>query len=381
MLNMLPQPMRRSCLSRSFPPSLLILVGLFAPGARAGSKPGTSPVQKYTVTSLGVLDNAGSSAVVRQVNANNEIVGGFRDGKKQKASSAFLLSATGFDEIADGEPADFSASYGINDTGQIAGAVNEGDALLPFVSTKHTNFMLLPLLPGDTSGAAYAINAKGESVGFTSGPGGVHATRWTKKGDVQALPGLPGVVSAKALSINAQGDSVGYAGEGTTLPVLWSAKGGGALQLQVLSTYVSSQVDCISDSGDAVGSATAYDMTQVRMRAVLWPAGSTTPMDLGALPGGSTSRARAVSADQTVVGTSDSSIGNHAFVWTSGTGMQDLNGLSTDPSYVLIDAMSVTKQGVILAIGISKSDFPPGDTKDVEEHELPRHILLLTPAK
>ena len=59
--------------------------------------------------------------------------------------------------------------------------------------------------------------------------------------------------------------------------------------------------------------------------------------------------------------------------------MRDLNSLSTNPAIILVDALSINKQGAILAIGISTSDLPSGDSKDVEEHELPRQIVLLTP--
>lgn len=236
------------------------------------------------------------------------------------------------------------------------------------------------MLDQDTSGTAFGINDKGESVGFSSGAGGVRAAWWSRAGEVTGLPGLQGMQSTKAIDINSKGDVVGYAGEGQLVAVLWPAKGN-VLALDTLGTYTSSQADSINDKGDVVGSATAYDKSTVRMRAVLWPAGSASPRDLGVLPGGNTSRARDIDSNEVVVGTSDSSLGNHAFLWTPGTGMTDLNSLSLDPTLVLVDAMSIDKNGVILAIGISKSDYPAGDLQDIEEHELPRHIVLLTPTK
>jgi probable HAF family extracellular repeat protein len=104
------------------------------------------------------------------------------------------------------------------------------------------------------------------------------------------------------------------------------------------------------------------------------------PQDLGALPGGSNSRARDIDSSDVVVGTSDIANGNRAFIWSSDTGIQDLNQYSSDPSIVLIDALSINKKGEILALGIYKSDFPTDDG-DSEEHELPRQIVLLTPQK
>jgi len=69
-------------------------------------------------------------------------------------------------------------------------------------------------------------------------------------------------------------------------------------------------------------------------------------------------------------------------------GMLDLNTLSTNPALILVDALSIDKNGVILAIGIDVKDAPPMQamgtmvaTQHVEERELPRHIVLLTPVK
>jgi len=344
---------------------------------RANSAPKLAA--QFGVVTLGTLNNPGSSAVVRRVNSLGEAVGGFKNGNRRQSSAAFIISlAGGLDEITDQQNTDFSALYGINDTGEVAGAINGPTSILPFRAIRHTNFADLPLLNQDTGGAAYGINEKGEVVGFSSGTDGVRAVWWTRKGDVTALPSLSGFTTTKAVAINKEGDIVGYAGEANKVAVLWPNKGS-IISLDNLLTYTSSQAESISDSGDIVGYATAFDEKAVRLRAVLWPVGSNTPRDLGTLPGGSTSRARDVDTNGVVVGTSDSNVGNRAFIWTAETGIRDLNSLSTNPAIILIDALSINKQGTILAIGISTSDLPSGDSKDVEEHELPRQIVLLTP--
>lgn len=68
--------------------------------------------------------------------------------------------------------------------------------------------------------------------------------------------------------------------------------------------------------------------------------------------------------------------------------MLDLNTLLTNSSLILVDALSINSQGVILATGIDVNDAPPmhamgtmAATSHVEERELPRHIVLLTPVK
>lgn len=355
---------------------------VFSPAATAAE-----PAAHYQPVPLGVINNAGSSTVLHRVNVHNEVVGAYRGGKAKQVLTAFLLSSSNFDPIADMQATDSSVSYGINDSGEIAGVFNGPVSQMPFRSVRHTGFQALPLLAGDVAGAAYGINNQGESVGFSSGPNGAHAAWWTRKGTVNQLPGLPDSEVAKAVAINNKGDIVGNAGEGNLTAVLWPDKGS-AIPLQTLASYTSSRAESINDKGDVVGSATAYDDVTARIRAVLWPAGRTAPQDLGVLPGGGTSRARDIDNNGIAVGTSESDEGNRAFVWSAKTGMMDLNTLSTDPTLVLVDALSVNANGAILAIGINVADAPPMHamhtmvaTSHTEERELPRHIVLLTPVK
>ena len=354
---------------------IFLMTMLFAPCAEAAQGIASS----YVVNTLGTIHNPGSSAVVRRVNSLGEAVGGYKNGKKTSASDAFIVSATaGFDHITDEEITDFSVLYGINEGGEVAGAINGPTSMLPFRAVRHTAFQLLTLLNQDTNGAAYGINDKGESVGFSGGTTGTSAVWWTKKGDVSELPHLQGFAPTKAVHINTKGDIVGYAGDATKTAVLWPSKGN-ILALDTLFSYTSSQAESLNDAGDVVGSATAFDNTAVRMRAVLWTAGSSIPLDLGALPGGSNSRARDVDANGVVVGTSDIPNGNRAFIWSQATGIKDLNSLTNNPAIVLIDALSINKKGEILALGIDKSDFSTDGEN--EEHELPRRIVLLSPSK
>jgi len=74
--------------------------------------------------------------------------------------------------------------------------------------------------------------------------------------------------------------------------------------------------------------------------------------ELGVLPGGSSSRALAVSDLGEVVGSSTSASGDHAFVWTRQTGIIDLNGAdSINLGVVLIEAHAINDKGEILAMG------------------------------
>ena len=73
-----------------------------------------------------------------------------------------------------------------------------------------------------------------------------------------------------------------------------------------------------------------------RTRGLIWAAGDRAPADLGALPGGSDSRARDISPDGRVVGVAASGGGDRTFVWTAATGMVNLNTLVAAGGLVLL---------------------------------------------
>ena len=87
------------------------------------------------------------------------------------------------------------------------------------------------------------------------------------------------------------------------------------------------------------------------MRAFIWTNGSGM-QELGVLPGGSSSRALAVSDLGQVVGSSTSASGDHAFVWTRQTGITDLNGTdSMNLGVVFVEAHAINYKGEILVMG------------------------------
>jgi probable HAF family extracellular repeat protein len=327
---------------------------------------------------LAILDNPGSTTIVRQVNSLGEAVGSYKNKNAHKTAASFILSTSSIDDVTDNQQTDYSELSGINDGGEVAGAINSGSTLLPFRSVRDTGFQDLDLLPGDTGGVALAINENGEAAGYSSGGSGVRAVWWTRKGTVQELVSLPNDNTARALHINKFGDVVGTSGEIVKRAVLWPTKGT-PIQLETPQGFTDCEAVSISDRAEIAGFATAY-VPVVQSHAVVWQPGGHPLTDLGALPGGLTSRARDVADTGEVVGTSSTSNGNRAFLWSATRGMLDLNTLVSDPALILIDAVSINKKGVILAIGIDASAIPPGQSSDVEEHELPRRIVLLIPA-
>ena len=293
----------------------------------------------YVATELAVLTEP---SVVRVVNGSTEVVGGARFGKGR--IQGFLLDGRVVPvgsifgtEVAQNSPfqsrapalpiegfpdTDYSTAFDINDFGDIAGAANTATGLRAFRSRRNTAYIELAPLSGDTNSAAFGINLSGQVVGYSSGPNGARAVIWNPGGIVQPLPPLSGTNGSEALAINDRGDVVGV----SKMPsgpraTLWVAPRTTARDLGTLPGHGVSEALSISESGDVVGSSGNLQ----QRRAVLWAQGGAI-RNLGTLPGGASSQALGIREGE-VVGTSETSNGGHAFLWTQAAGMQDLNSL------------------------------------------------------
>ena len=192
---------------------------------------------------------------------------------------------------------------GANSRGQIVGwaetAVQDVTCVppqqlqfLPVVyGQKPNEINALPLVPGDTSGAATAINEQGQIVGISGSCDQAvgrytakHAVLWDKKGNVTDLGNLGAQLWDTPTNINQRGDVVGFA---ATSP---------------------SDVD-----GDF-------------LEAFIWTK-ENGMQPLGFLPGDVHSEAYGINEKRQVVGLSCDANGNcRAFIWENGT-MTDLNAL------------------------------------------------------
>src|SRR6266487_4289823 len=155
----------------------------------------------------------------------------------------------------------------------------------------------LPLIPGDSSGAATAINDNGQIVGIS----GIcdqavgrhtakHAVLW-ENGKVTDLGTFPAAWWNTPTAINQHGDVVGFAGdpafvEGDILHAFIWTKDNGIKDLKPLRGRVPQHVDSeaygINEAGQVVG--VSCDADQVDCRAVVWDHG-VYPTDLNDLKG------------------------------------------------------------------------------------------------
>src|SRR6266550_9059136 len=157
----------------------------------------------------------------------------------------------------------------------------------------------LPLIPGDTSGAATAINDNGQIVGIS----GIcdqavgrhtakHAVLWENGTVTDIYPDASAPWWNTPTAINQHGDVVGFAGdpafvEGEVLLAFIWTKDNGIKVLKPLRGRVPEHVDSeaygINEARQVVG--VSCDAEQVDCRAVIWNHG-VYPTDLNDLKGG-----------------------------------------------------------------------------------------------
>src|SRR5213079_2108062 len=154
----------------------------------------------------------------------------------------------------------------------------------------------LPLIPGDSSGAATAIHDNGQIVGIS----GIcdqavgrhtakHAVLWENGTVTDICPDAPAPWWNTPTAINQRGDIVGFAGDprsvdGNFLHAFIWTKEDGIRQLKPLKhrtpEHVDSEAYGINEARQVVG--VSCDANQVDCRAVIWDHGNT-PTDLNDL--------------------------------------------------------------------------------------------------
>src|SRR5947207_2577687 len=154
----------------------------------------------------------------------------------------------------------------------------------------------LPLIPGDTSGAATAINDNGQIVGIS----GIcdqavgrhtakHAVLWQNGTVTDIYPNEPAPWWNTPTAINQRGDVVGFAGdpafvEGDVVHAFMWTREDGIRNLKPLPhrtpQHVDSEAYGINEARQVVG--VSCDADQIDCRAVIWDHGNT-PTDLNDL--------------------------------------------------------------------------------------------------
>ena len=99
------------------------------------------------------------------------------------------------------------------------------------------------------------------------------------------------------------------------------------------------------------------------------------------LPGGNSSRALGINDMGVVVGSSTSSSGDRAFIWTKETGMRDLNSAaSMTLGVVFVEAHAINNAGQILVMGSPMHESHSSGEAAPQCAPAPPSSFLLTPA-
>jgi len=242
---------------------------------------------------------------------------------------------------------EYSSAFAINDAGQVAGASNTGNAIVPFIWKPTGGLQRIPLLRGDKCGQGLGINKYGHVAGYSSGPNGARAFLWIPKTGVRNLGSLPGGSYSRARAVNDSDEVVGTSGSPAgDRAVLWTTTGN-VRDLGTLPGDASSEAVAINTAGDVVG----YSVGPGGLRAFLWTEANGM-QDLGVLSGDTSSRALDINDSGYVVGSSGSLSADHAFIWTKQSGMSDLNSAASAAlGVVFVEAQAINSTGEILVMG------------------------------
>jgi probable HAF family extracellular repeat protein len=244
-----------------------------------------------------------------------------------------------------------SSNYSITDLGALGGAISQANAInstgqvvgqAQIASGSYHPFLYsgglmtdLGVAPGFTDGSARAVNAAGQ-VAVSEGVGGNingHAFLWQSGsgaidlGNLGSSPTIPLAINNATAAHSVQ--VVGGGGHA------WIWQSGVLTDLNTLispnSGWVLTEADGINDSQQIIGQG----IINGHYHAYSWQIGSGVPTDLGTLPGGTSSGAKAINKAGQVAGWSTTPLaptGYHAFLWTSPGPMADLGTLATESS-------------------------------------------------
>lgn len=263
----------------------------------------------YSVTDLGTLGGGSSNAY--GINSSGQVAGAAHTSGGQYHAVRWTGATPEDLGTAGGSE---SYGYGINDAGQVAGYARFDLGYPGAVRWTDTTAEVIGINPGSII-QGFAINASGQVAGIFQGPGvfgSFHATLWTEATPTDLHRGFG---TSYAFGINAYGEVVGFYNGGPA--VRWTS----TTQTVLASLGGSAWAYGINDSGQVVGSSQVSGPT---VHAVLW--NGITPTDLGTL--GNDSRAFAINALGDVVGMSQTlnNASYDAFLYTGGI-MYNLNSL------------------------------------------------------
>lgn len=245
---------------------------------------------------------------------------------------------------------DLSEAVAVAPNGDAAGRSKtpHGQHVVLWRDGRHIDLGPPPPLPhtDDPNAIVSALNDADEVVGITETEffGHITAQRAFRSVGRRLVPLTPPGTQSEAVAVNASGEIAGSytLPDGSTHACLW--RNGELIDLGTLPGTTSSRAVAIDDGGDVAG--TSWDHGHAHEHAFLWSGGTMTA--LGTL-GGDQSGAAAIDGAGRVVGMSTTASGaTHAFLWQQGV-MTDLGALGGGQSR----AAAIGEDGVV--VGTSRT--------------------------
>jgi len=332
--------------------------------------------QRYKITDLGTIQGSTYNWATG-VNNLGHVVGcaGCSD---LNTPAFFWTPQNGMQALPSLPSGGATYAYAINDSDQVAGLSyglgESSDASLAVIWSSTNSIQSLGTLPGGTQSSAFAINNLGQVTGTSSVDSGLanHAFLWTSSTGMLDLQPA-GLGSSWGFGVNSLGHVtgmfIGSNAHANPRAFYWTGQTG-MQDLAVLPGWDTSAGEGINNLDEIAGSLQGFDGKSIS-HAVLWTpsgGGGWGVKDLGTLPGGFQSFATALNNVGQVVGASDTGQNeslDHAFVWSTATGMQDLNLLIPAGSgWLLWQANGINDLGQITGKGTINQET---------------HAFLLTP--
>ena len=320
-----------------------------------------APAQTYNITDLGTFP--GGSVSQAQAISNCGLVAGYARFANSNAHGFLWSKRHGLRDLGAIPPAsNFSVAQAINASGDVAGYSDHGEGLNEHaVLWIHGKIHDLGTLPGGTISEAMGMNDRGDITGFSNSalnsPHGFLLRRSNDTrvlGAMQDLGTLSGGSYSQALAINNREQVVGFsnAADGNWRGFLWT-KSSGMHSLPYLPGGGNASANGISSRGQIAGGS-SFGGCGFCAHAVLWNPDDlgkeeVSVQDLGTLPTAGWSTAFAANDRGQVAGWS----GFHAFVWSRGSGMQDLNDMiPRNSGWFLTIATAINMRGQITGEGV-----------------------------
>jgi probable HAF family extracellular repeat protein len=301
--------------------------------------------QRYSAVFLGTF--GGNQTIATGINDSDQVVGysQFPNGVVQHA---FLYQQGSLIDL-NSDANEIGWAWGVNNHGQVVGHTANAQYTYAFRS-QDSQITNLGTLCGHT-GASHGlgINDLGDIVGASTIANGNYVPFLHRNGNMQRLGSISGTMS-QALAINNRGQIVGLVSVATGKYRAFLAENGSLVDLGTLGGS-QSQALGINNRGQIVGFST---LSNGQQHAFLYENG--VMKDLG---GGIRSHAQGVNDVGEIVGQStDDRNSPTAFLWTTKTGLLDLNDYvinlsdGTSPGFTkLSEAHAINGRGNIAASG------------------------------